>query len=65
MSKIMPDGPRPSQVIKFDNVACQDEQPQFTSADDQILMDMRDEIVNAPNKKVIYCQIHEKVRLAQ
>ena len=62
----MPGGPKPSRVIKFDdNAACLDEQSQFTCADDKILIDMRDEIINAPSENVVYWQIQEKVRLAQ
>ena len=66
----MPHGPKPNRVIKFDDVASRYEQPrdeqlQFTCADDKILMDVKDEIINAPNEKAVYWHIQEKVRLAQ
>lgn len=60
----MPDGPKPTRTINFDDNEVQsDEEPRFTRADDEILMGMKDEIIHAANEKAVYRKIQRKVSL--
>ena len=67
MRKIMPDGPKPTRKIDFDDFqptpSGDDDEPYFTRADDNILMDMKDEIIHAANEKAVYKKIQRQVRL--
>ncbi|KAF8420210.1 hypothetical protein EV426DRAFT_701763 [Tirmania nivea] len=63
LKKIMPDGPRPTQKIDFDDFQpTPDEggEPYFSRADDEILMDMKDEIIQAANEKAVYKKIQRQ-----